>query len=180
MIIGICGYKRSGKTTAADYLVSEHGFTKVNFKDALIEEVVDKFPDLLKMFKSEYDMDYDKLFRVKPPMVRALMQNYGTQVRRQDNEYYWVLKWKERLARLDKPLKVVVDDVRFVNEADAIKLMGGVVVRVERSGWNEDDNHISEREHLEIDEDFTITAGDNQHKIIYNSIDKILTDVSAD
>ena len=48
MIIGFTGLMQSGKTTASDKLI-EQGFTKINFKDALVEELKTKFPDLLDL-----------------------------------------------------------------------------------------------------------------------------------
>ena len=49
MIIGLCGYKGSGKTTACN-IIKKHldDVVQINFKDALIEEIKEKFPDLLR------------------------------------------------------------------------------------------------------------------------------------
>ena len=43
MIIGICGLIGSGKGTAADILVDEHGFTKLSFADKLKDGVATIF-----------------------------------------------------------------------------------------------------------------------------------------
>ena len=83
-LIGLIGFKQSGKTTAAEYLESK-GFERVNFKDCLIDELKQNFPDLLNEIKANMElrglpMSIDKLFLTKPPLVRTLMQNYGTEV----------------------------------------------------------------------------------------------------
>lgn len=62
------------------------------------------------------------------PEVRRLLQWWGTDFRRAEDPDYWV---KKAMARYEKaPLPVVFDDVRFPNEADAIRANGGLLVRV--------------------------------------------------
>jgi len=161
MIIALTGFKRSGKSECAKHL-AKHGLKRINFKDCLIEEIKQNFPDLLKVIGDDFDN--------KPPAVRALLQNYGTEVRRRDNQDYWVNKWKEKVSD-----NVVVDDCRFLNEAKAIKDLGGTIIRVIRPGFN-GDNHISEREQEQIKVDYTIIAQDLKSLIqqiddLYSRID---------
>lgn len=42
-VIAISGWKRSGKDSAADYLVKNHGFTRVSFADPLKDSVAEEF-----------------------------------------------------------------------------------------------------------------------------------------
>ena len=50
-----------------------------------------------------------------------------------------------RRAQLDRPgTPVVLTDVRFPNEAEAIQAAGGRLVRVVRPGQDTSDQHISE------------------------------------
>lgn len=61
---------------------------------------------------------------------RSLMQWWGTEYRRAQDENYWV---KKALAKCTDPNKIyIIDDCRFENEAIAIKNKGGYLVRVER------------------------------------------------
>jgi hypothetical protein len=47
----------------------------------------------------------------------------------------WVLAWKERtLHHLMQGLNVVVDDIRFANEADAVRALGGKLIKIVRPG----------------------------------------------
>ena len=153
-IIALTGKKQSGKSTLAKHLETK-GYVRVNFKDALVEELKQNFPDLLEILSLHYDMDIDTLFNRKPMFVRKLMQNYGTNVRRKDNETYWVARWVEEAIKHDR---VVVDDVRFLNEAKAVKrtgeAMGGKteLIRIVRPN-TEEDTHISETEMDEIKAD---------------------------
>lgn len=170
MLIAFLGKKRSGKTTCADYLVNK-GFKKVNFKDALIDELKENFPDLLREIGDD--------FNDKTPVRRALLQNYGTEVRRRDDEDYWVKKWEQRAygAELTTNVDIVVDDCRFLNEAEIIKKYNGIIIKVEREGYN-GDNHQSETEQDQIKPDFTIQNNSTVYEL-YEQINKILLTYEA-
>lgn len=157
MIIGFTGKKQSGKTEASMCL---NGFKLLNFKDALINEIRSGFPKLLEEIcraEAQLNLDWynvDKLFKKKPPLMRALMQNYGTDVRRKDEENYWTDRWLDRVRYMDT--NIVVDDVRFINEAEAVRLVDGIIIRIERPGLTNQDTHVSELEMDEIEADITI------------------------
>jgi hypothetical protein len=76
------------------------------------------------------------------PDIRGLMQRMGTEVGREMfGENFWVDAAMKRAKDGDK---IVFADVRFPNEADAIKKLGGKVVRVLRDGILAANSHISE------------------------------------
>ena len=178
MIIGFKGYKRSGKTTAANYLCSEHKFKMANFKDGLIAEMIDNLPDTLNALCLEYSLQINQLFEKKPHIMRTLMQNYGTDLRRKENPNYWVEIWQKTVANLDG--HVVVDDVRFTNEADAIRLAGGIIVHIHNTDIEPTDAHVSENEAKEIEPDFTITCANGDIECINKNIESMLEDLKAD
>lgn len=158
LIIGFVGYKESGKTTACKML-AKHLSNVVfhNFKDGLVAEMKENLPDVLNSLSTQYNMSIDDLFVVKPPIMRALMQNYGTEVRRGDDTEYWVNKWVAGLNELDDI--VLVDDVRFFNEAEAIKDRGGILIHLYRGDLvNNKDKHISEVEQEMIKCDYQIVT----------------------
>jgi hypothetical protein len=186
MIIGLCGYKGSGKSVVADYLNKEHGFNRVNFKDALVDEMKEKFPNLIKEIAYSVSMlqqyeigigeslNIEDMFQMKPPLMRALMQEYGTEVRRADNENYWVDKWKEKAVG-----NIVADDVRFNNERDAVLLAGGILIRVERPDITTGGSHQSETEQEGFEVDFTIYAEPGDHESVYRQVDKIIETIKS-
>ena len=46
----------------------------------------------------------------------------------------------------NNPIKnFVISDVRFQNEADLVKKLNGLLIKVKRPGQNNNDKHISER-----------------------------------
>ena len=144
-IIGIAGPIGSGKSTLADHLIAKHGYVRVDFAAAIKAEIIqhcrktliahirDHFP-----WSRDYDHKDPKfdihinfvMFIERTPLTRALQQEWGMMRRAQDPDY-WVRAWKERLAALGN-VQVVNDNVRFENEARAIRAMNGLLVKVER------------------------------------------------
>jgi hypothetical protein len=180
-IIGFTGKKQSGKSTASAYVEQLTGATRINFKDALVEEITTLFPELLQAIIDVMDVvAYDgmdrwtveKLFRDKPAVMRRLMQNFGTNVRRGEDSLYWVNKWEEKVANTKG--MVIVDDVRFMNEARAVIANGGIIIRIEREGQENTDTHISEIEMDCIHEHFCIHAKTGDFNTLYAEINKIL------
>lgn len=167
MNIGLIGYKGSGKTTAANIIKEILGdVTCVNFKDGMVAEMRRNFDGTLRemitalesqMYDGNCAMTIDWLFKNKPPLMRALMQNYGTEVRRKDDPDYWVHVWKETMSNITT--HTIADDVRFLNEAHAVKEIGGVLIRIERTDMTVPQDHPSETEQREIITDHTITVG---------------------
>lgn len=164
MIIGFVGKQQHGKTTAANVLVSECGFRRHNFKDALIAEIKHKFPRVLEELVTLYNKHgfdgmspwtIDKLFKDKPGVMRALLQNYGTEVRRAEDPDHWVDAWGQMASVLSEH-DLVVDDVRFLNEAAALQGVGGKLIRIVRDDMANNDSHQSEVEQDAIIVDYEI------------------------
>jgi len=186
MIISLTGYKQSGKSVVSKYLQEKYGYKPHNFKDALIKELKENFPDLLKEIQetanenpsSRYPFfeTTDQLFEEKPPLIRKLMQNYATEVRRKEDSRYWAIEWDINKPDLDI-VDVVVDDVRFLNEAQTVKNYGGVIIRIIKTGQVKDDVHSSETEQLGIIPDYTIEAEAGDTQKIYDELDKIINQI---
>jgi len=177
MIIGLTGFKGSGKTVVADYLVKEHGFVLINFKLAIIQEIKDKFPDLLKELSQAYHMTEDKLFTNKPEALRALMCDYGTNIVRAKDPDYWVKKWMKSVSGVED--NIVVDDVRFFNELSTLTDRGGVLIRVKRGDITEGGTHATETEQNKFISDFTITAIKGDHAGVYEQVEKIIGEIKS-
>lgn len=177
---------RSGKSTACEYLKETYiDVRHINMKDGLVSEMKARLPNVLSELLWIYQNDswfpeggissVDDLFRVKPPAFRALMQNYGTEVRRGDNPDYWVNIWKQNVDKavnIDRD-HVVCDDVRFLNEAKAVKDMGGVIVRIVRPDITDTGSHQSEVEMDQIEADYTVTAKKDNLRVLFNQLDDI-------
>lgn len=178
MVIGLCGYKGVGKTVVANHLINEHGFKPINFKDGLIKEMRENFKETLDALAENYDnlegvhYNVDMLFQHKPDVMRALMQNYGTDVRRKDNNNYWVDIWNDTIT--NSTGNFVTDDVRFFNELDALQKLNGVLFRVTREDVQTGGSHLSETEQENFKEDFTLVGRRGEHESIYKQIDSAI------
>jgi hypothetical protein len=147
VIIGISGKIGHGKDTIASYLVRTRGFKILRMADPLKSEVLERLPRTLHAIR---DYAYpgalkptfeQMVFDLKPAGVRELLQEYGTEVRRADDPDYWVDQWKDAARKYQN---IVVPDVRFANEAAAIRDSGGELWLVTRPGCNSASTHESE------------------------------------
>lgn len=152
-IIGILGVAGSGKTLVSRHLVQEYGFTRTRFADPI--------KTMLKAGLGLTDEELDGEKKMQPiarlcnRTPRHFMQTLGTEWgRRLINQEIWINAWRNRI--LDIEGSVVIDDVRFPNEALAVRAAGGELWRVYRPGLNTQD-HISERANRDITEDVFIT-----------------------
>ena len=182
--IAFIGKAGSGKTTACDYIMSKHdGFTKLNFKDALVKEMKKNFPDVLAELQKVYSTggvprlglqflpSIDDLFKEKPPTMRALMQNYGTEVRRGDCDTYWTDQWTTARTALGD---VLTDDCRFYNEASAIHDCGGMIIKIERDDITDTGSHQSEMEMEKIGYTHIIHTTKGDFEGMYKQIDLLV------
>jgi hypothetical protein len=147
-VLGLSGWARSGKDTIADYLVDVEGYTKVSFAQPMKEAMYRLNPRItvneiqntaLRVGIDVYGWDG---LKERSPDIRGLLQRFGTEVGREMfGENFWV---DYALNSIEDGSKVVFSDVRFPNEADAIRQLGGKVYRVERYGVEAANEHISE------------------------------------
>jgi hypothetical protein len=169
-IIGVLGKKRAGKDTFARRLVEAHGYTRLAFADALRDAALaldpiirvdsDEYGLLPQDWCAEWARPY-MIYRLSHlvsalgwedakahPEVRRTLQNYGVAIRDLDPDF-WVRVVMDQARDIDGP--VVITDVRFPNEAEAVERASmrdvadiGRTVRVARPGIISDDTHISE------------------------------------
>ena len=79
----------------------------------------------------------------EPMTNREFLQYFGTEVGRSIDKDLWIKALMYSYGR-DKESHWIVPDVRFPNEADAIRNAGGVLCKIERDGSGAG-NHISEK-----------------------------------
>jgi hypothetical protein len=121
-VIGISGYARSGKDEVANILCRDYGYHQRSFGDP-VKEVASAIG-----WNGEKDVT-----------GRALLQDLGLAVRAHVHEDAWIWPVMRKRPRL-----LVVPSVRYWNEAESIKAVGGVVVRVSRPGVGPANDHVSE------------------------------------
>jgi hypothetical protein len=148
-IVGLNGFARSGKDTAAQGL-AVHGFTQLALADPIRQSMLTLNPLLPsgQRFSEvvEYHLGDWNACKADPEdggEFRKLMQRFGTEVGREllrDNV------WIDLLAkRMEGFKRVAVSDVRFPNEAEWVLSQGGVVIEVVRPGVGAANGHASEK-----------------------------------
>jgi hypothetical protein len=167
MIIGINGYAKSGKDTAALlilHILQEHkdgkAFTQdlTNLEDDTwymtdrTEWNIRKFAEALKRIsaillnvrphKLEKQEFKDSLLgpEWENVTVREFLQTLGTEVLRTYNPDIWV----NTLFNQYNNNNWIITDLRYPNEADAIKSRSGINIRINREGVKPTNSHISE------------------------------------
>lgn len=143
MIIGLSGYARSGKDTVASFLL-EQGYQRRAFADLLRNAVYELDPllDGGARVRNIVDLLGWEAAKVQYPEVRRLLQRMGTEAGRNLlGENVWV---DATLAKMAPDTRYVITDVRFPNEADAIRARGGMIWRVNRPNFGPLNSHASE------------------------------------
>ena len=148
MIIGVTGYAQSGKDTVAQFLIDHHGFERVAFADPIREMLYEMDPVIpsnedvysLRVLVDSLGWEAAK----REPEVRRLLQELGVSARLIVDENIWITVAAKKMYDPEK--NYVITDVRFENEAAAVKIMGGQLWRIKRSGVGPVNEHISEME----------------------------------
>lgn len=133
-IIAFCGRAGAGKTTAARRLAAVHGYVRAPFARGLKTMLAalmrlqgaddDEIAELIDGSAKE-----DRCRYLAGVSGRRAMQTLGTEWGRTLDLDFWVKVWRASLP--DAP-RIVVDDLRFANEASAVHDMGGLVVCIDR------------------------------------------------
>lgn len=99
-----------------------------------------------------------------PRSPRQIMQWWGTDYRRQQDDCYWTRQLSQRLNDQVRggQYRHVITDVRFDNEADRIRDFGGVIWQVKRPDLKVDSTHSSESDGSQFKPDAVIN---NSHDI---------------
>ena len=162
--LAFVGRMGDGKTSAADWLVKERGFTKYSFADKLKEIATDLFG------MKEKD--------------RKLLQKLGTDAIRSQFPTAWI-DYLVRTIQEEDANRVVVDDCRFDNEAVALRAQGFKIVRIVKVGerkalglTEETAHHSSETEQATIQADFVVEAS-NLSELYYELEEFIDSDISS-
>lgn len=126
-IVGISGWRGNGKTTLANLLAIKHGYQRVSFAEPLKALAKQVFPfddvDLTSPKRKE------QKWRGHDWSPREFLVNLGEFARFHEPSI-WLNKGISQCKDADG--KYVFDDVRYFNEADAIKALGGKLIRLNR------------------------------------------------
>jgi hypothetical protein len=143
VIVGLSGWAQAGKDSTGNLMVAHHGFERIAFADALRSMLYTLNPltgaGRVRDVVDGWGWEYAKSL----PEVRALLQRLGTEAGRDViGENVWV---DAAMAKIEPGGRYVITDVRFPNEAEAIRQRGGEVWRIVRDAWQPANGHPSER-----------------------------------
>lgn len=147
IVVGLTGFKGAGKDSVADIMVRDYGFTKLAFAEPLkamlrrldpiighdlyagcCAECSDQ-PEVTEVRLSDalkFGFD-DQSIKHSPwaEEVRDLWERLGTEVFRQEDDFFWVEQaWGAMHEAMINTDRVVFTDVRFENEAEMIQIAG--------------------------------------------------------
>ncbi|HEY1248069.1 MAG TPA: hypothetical protein VGE97_03675 [Nitrososphaera sp.] len=188
MIIALTGRRGCGKSTAAAYLVKEHGFELRGFADPLKRSFAALFnipyhsiekwkndPDMFASLQTHTELVADMSFR-------EALQRYGTEAHRDIfGEDFWV----DQTLPLP-PVgfyagrKIVIHDCRFINEAYRVKQLSGLTIGITRATNIKtlhrvpEESHVSETEMDDIPKDYVI-KNDGTVRELHQSIESLLS-----
>lgn len=143
MIIGISGKLKSGKDETARLI------EMITFKPFYRKKFADKLKGMIAVLLScDVNRLEDQNFKEAPLgygwnglTPRYLMQTLGTEWGRTIYDDIWV---QATMSTLHPEKSYIITDVRFPNEAEAIKKVGGKVIRINRPSESNTGNHPSE------------------------------------
>lgn len=132
-LIGLAGKARAGKDTVADYLWEKEGAIKIAFADALRSAACSIFGLGQCNFTDRELKEAEVKYWGMTP--RRMLQLLGTEATKPVfGADIWLKRWFLSYSAVRDTDHVVVPDVRFDVEAEAIRHLGGTIVHIVRPG----------------------------------------------
>lgn len=157
--LGLAGYAGSGKDTVGA-LLSMYGATPISFANALRMELWTALcrvthgsqgrggqvpEDQMANARAVIERKESPWSKPTSMEMRLLLQTLGS-VRRAEDPDYWIKRLQQSWAKI--PGGWVVTDVRYPNEARAIRAEGGMIWWIDRLGCGPLNDHESENQPL--------------------------------
>ena len=145
MIIGLTGYKFSGKDETANFIISKTKdtlrFHKYSFAGPLKKTVGEMFgwndddlndPNLKEKTDEFWGVSPREILQwMGTDIARIALPNRFPELKKLHGENFWIktfIRWYKNQSNKN----VIISDVRFTNEAQLIKSEGGILIRVHR------------------------------------------------
>ncbi len=177
-IIGITGNKYHGKDTIGNYLKNNYGYITLSFAQpikTICRELL-SFDDE-QLYGNKKETQDNRWFDITPreyyQFIGDLFRNNMRYINADFGDDIFVLSLKQKILSIlenNPNQKIVITDVRFVNEYEMIKSLGGSIWRVSRPELvDNDDLHISETELNMLNPDY---------KLLNNKIDELYKQIN--
>lgn len=174
-IIALCGKKRSGKDTIAKYLCETRGCVHAKFAAPLKGALKELFGFTEDQLEATKDV-VDDFWGICP---RTAMQFIGSEVAQMEfqkllpgiGRSFFV---KSLLARHAHDERVVISDMRFLHEFEAVrKHTRNLIIKVVRPGVDDGCEHMSETE-LENITDVVVVVNDGSVENLCLAVETIV------
>lgn len=147
-VIGLTGWGGSGKSTAAEMLVEDHGFTRVSFAGPLkrmvftLDPIITDDGQRLSQIWELHQGD-ERHIKTWYPEYQRILRTLGTECVRAEDEDFWV---RAMGNRLEADVDYVIDDVRLPNEAALVKTLNpDGLWNIYRPDMEAPSDHLSEQ-----------------------------------
>jgi len=184
-IIGITGRKFNGKDTIANHLRDRYDYQQIAFAEPLKEScrVLFGFNDeqLYGSLKETSDPNWYNLTprQVLQYMGTDIMRNQMTNLSKEFEDKFWIKCVENKIKKIlsENPnVCIVISDVRFPNEVEMIKKLGGTVIRVKRPNIENNNTfsaHASENMIDELPVDYELINDTTREELYYKTEDII-------
>lgn len=147
MILGLVGFIGSGKGTVAKHLVNKYQFEQESFAHTLKDAcaIIFGWPRHLlegdteesRVWRERRDPWWSEKLQIPHFTPRYALQHIGTEtLRKHFHADIWSLSLEHRIRTASN--NIVISDVRFPNEIDAVRNNGGYIIFIdngERPDW---------------------------------------------
>ena len=140
-IIGLVGLIGSGKNSAAEYLIAAYDFKQESFASSLKDVLTcifgwnrNKLEGITtedRIWRDQVDPWWAQQLNIPNLTPRKMLQQVGTDLfRNHFHNNIWIASLENKLQKYSE--NIVITDCRFPNEIEAIRKLGGIIVRVKR------------------------------------------------
>ncbi len=157
-LLGFAGRAGVGKSTTADWFVHAQDFVRLSYATPLKEAC-----SALTGLPMKYFTDIELKEQIIPGLnvtPRIIMQKMGTDfIREMIDPDFWIWRMRQSVSE-NSHRNIVIDDIRFSNEAQFVRVNGGIVIHLNRSYDSVTDqmNHASEIPLIPHDDDMFIES----------------------
>lgn len=169
-LIAFTGLPRSGKDTAAEYLVRVDNYERRQFATPLKQAAAILLGYTVDEMSGFGGFDREALLPEWGFSTRWFLQRFGTEcIRDQIDQDFWLKRMRFSLAPGGR---YVITDLRFQNEVDLVHELGGQIIEVVRPGI-EPSSHVSD---AGVKADWQVWNGgtkDQLHRIVADVVSNV-------
>lgn len=181
LIVGLMGKKHHGKTVVAEYLHERYDFSIAAYADALKRKLSELTGIPLERFypttPEEKESRENEVIPEWGKTIRQLMQDYGDGCREIIHKEIWIRAMDRLLREKLYGKRLVISDVRYVNEADYVRNNKGFIIRIIDPRKQSEDYHRSETEQGMVGPPYFLIVNDGTLEDLFAKVDEALEDI---